>query len=333
MSKDLISQRASAEIISLNESRNVRIELISKGITFGFLTAKANGTLDTSEIVGVDKDLIIKPFTQKGVVPSLRVFTNNAMNHHHGIQPTEIFGENTDADGDGVINELTMGDVTALTIFQATLPAPHQVWPKDTHLKSMAKKGENLFSSIGCTSCHIPKLPLENTIFSEPGPHNRYPNLSCSGTLKHKKRLSENTSDKTVGTRCKENGPCYCSESNIESPYNFDLLPFIKNFTRDEDGRLLVPVFTDLKRHAMGQQLNNEEREQADVPPAQWITKKLWGFYSEPSYLHHGRASLISEAILAHGGESQSSRDMFASLSDEDKNSLIEYLKTFVINK
>jgi CxxC motif-containing protein (DUF1111 family) len=110
-------------------------------------------------------------------------------------------------------------------------------------------------------------------------------------------------------------------------------LPFIKNFTRDEDGRLLVPVFTDLKRHAMGQQLNNEEREQADVPTDQWLTKKLWGFYSEPSYLHHGRASLISEAILAHGGESQSSRDMFASLSDEDKNSLIEYLKTFVINK
>ena len=84
------------EIISLNESRNVRIELISKGITFGFLTAKANGTLDTSEIVGIDKDLIIKPFTQKGVVPSLRVFTNNAMNHHHGMQSSETFVDRED---------------------------------------------------------------------------------------------------------------------------------------------------------------------------------------------------------------------------------------------
>ena len=134
MSKELIAQRASAEIISLNESREVRIELITKEISFGFLTAKPNGTLDTSEIVGVDKDLIIKPFTQKGVVPSLRVFTNNAMNHHHGMQSSERFldkedvhkamdvlSDMNDYDGDGVENELSSGDITAVTLFQATL--------------------------------------------------------------------------------------------------------------------------------------------------------------------------------------------------------------------
>ena len=332
MTEDLQLQKKQAVGKAIKQGILIEENLLTKNISFGKIRVTPFGKVDYSGVEGIDHDLVVKPFHQKGVVESLRVFTNAAMNHHHGIQPIEIFGENTDADGDGVINELTMGDVTALTIFQATLPAPHQIWPKDTYLNSVAKKGETLFSSLGCASCHVPKLPLENTMFSEPGPYNRYPNLSCSGTLKHEKRSSENKSDKTVGTGCKENGPCYCSESNIETPYNFDLLPFIKNFTRDEDGRLLVPVFTDLKRHAMGQQLNNEEREQADVPTDQWLTKKLWGFYSEPSYLHHGRASLISEAILAHGGESQSARDMFASLPGEDKNSLIEYLKTFIIN-
>ena len=74
----------------------------------------------------------------------------------------------------------------------------------------------------------------------------------------------------------------------------------------------MVPVFTDLKRHDMGDVLNNETLEEEMVPTDQWLTRKLWGFANEPPYLHHGRATLISEAILAHGGEAQASRDAFA---------------------
>ena len=39
------------------------------------------------------------------------------------------------------------------------------------------------------------------------------------------------------------------------------------------------------------------------MPTGEWLTRKLWGFASEPPFLHHGRATLMSEAILAHGGE------------------------------
>ena len=124
-------------IRAIKESRDVRILLSTKGVDFGFLTARPNGTIDTSEIEGVDRDLIIKPFTQKGVVISLRVFTNNAMNHHHGMQSSERFldkedvhkamdvlSDMNDYDGDGVENELSSGDITAVTLFQATLKIP-----------------------------------------------------------------------------------------------------------------------------------------------------------------------------------------------------------------
>jgi hypothetical protein len=57
-------------------------------------------------------------------VVSLREFTNNAFNHHHGIQSTERFGKDTDPDGDGHMNEMTRADVTAATLFQAQLPVP-----------------------------------------------------------------------------------------------------------------------------------------------------------------------------------------------------------------
>ena len=47
---------------------------------------------DTHEIVGVNSDLVIKPFGVKGVAVSLREFTSFALNQHHGIQANERFG-------------------------------------------------------------------------------------------------------------------------------------------------------------------------------------------------------------------------------------------------
>ena len=59
--------------------------LTTKGVTFGKLHAHPNGIVDLSEIEGLDQDLIIRPFSQKGVMTSLRQFTINALNHHHGM--------------------------------------------------------------------------------------------------------------------------------------------------------------------------------------------------------------------------------------------------------
>jgi hypothetical protein len=59
--------------------------------------------------------LIIRPFHQAGNVVSIRQFSNNAFNHHHGIQPAERFGKDTDPDGDGVMNEMTRADMTAVS--------------------------------------------------------------------------------------------------------------------------------------------------------------------------------------------------------------------------
>ena len=94
---------------------------------------------------------------------------------------------------------------------------------------------------------------------------------------------------------------------------------------------MLVPAFTDLKRHRMGDLLDNEVLIQDGVPTDEWLTRKLWGFASEPPFLHHGRATLISEAILAHGGEAQEARDMFAALSQDGQAAVVEFLKTLQV--
>ena len=47
------------------------------------------------------------------------------------MQAEERFGLNADPDGDGFTNELTVADLTAVSLFQATLSVPGRVIPND----------------------------------------------------------------------------------------------------------------------------------------------------------------------------------------------------------
>ena len=281
-------------------------ELNTKGVDFGRISARPDGTLDTSEVEGVDGDLIIKPFHQKGVVVSLREFTVKAMNSHFGMQAAERFQDGVDADGDGVLDELSRGDMTALVVFMATLPAPGRVMPADPAARAAAERGGELFSRIECTTCHVPALRLENPTFTEPNPFNPPGKLQLADT---------------------------------SNPFAVDLTQegSSPRLEREPDGSVMVPAFTDLKRHEMGEVLNNELMMQMSlasgqsVPTDQWLTRKLWGVASEPPYLHHGRALLISEAIMAHGGEAQQARDAFAALPSEDRAAVVEFIKSLQV--
>ena len=273
-------------------------DLVAKGVSFGRVTARPNGTVDTSEVKGVDDDFIIKPIQSKGHIVSLREFVVKAMNSHFGIQAVERFG--ADADGDGVLNELTPGDVTALVVFMATLPPPGRVMPSHPEAFAAVERGETLFSEIGCAACHIPELPLATPIFTEPSPFNP------TGKL----QLSEVAQPFAVDLATEGPGP---------------------RLRRREDGTIMVPVFTDLKRHDMGDVLDNETLVISGVPTDMWLTRKLWSVASEPPFLHHGRATLMSEAILAHGGEGQAARDAFAELLTDDQAAVVEFLKTLQV--
>lgn len=93
---------------------------------------------------------------------------------YHGIQSAERFGFGLDADGDGFVNELTRADVTAVSLFQAAMAVPGRVIPDDPDVERAVRAGEARFAAIGCTSCHIPALPLtaEGWIYTEPNPFN-----------------------------------------------------------------------------------------------------------------------------------------------------------------
>src|SRR5262249_2504873 len=147
--------------------------LSANGVQFGTLSRDAGGNWITSGVVGIPApslatsgpasppSLAIRPFHQAANVISVRQFTNNAMNHHHGIQAVARFGLGVDADGDGFVNEITIADITAVSVFQATMAVPGRVIPRDRAVEDAVRTGEDRFVQIGCASCHVPCLPLE----------------------------------------------------------------------------------------------------------------------------------------------------------------------------
>jgi Di-haem oxidoreductase, putative peroxidase len=298
--------------------------LQSKGIDFGILRRNPNGSWDTSGVVGLPAasllskgsndppSLIIRPFHQAGNVISLRQFTNNAFNHHHGIQSEERFGVGVDADNDGFVNELTRADVTAVTLFQATLPVPGQVIPDDPEFEDAIQIGGQRFSQIGCASCHIPALPLDKHgwIYSEPNPYNPIGNLRPGDAPTLSVDL---TSNDLPGPRLQ--------------PVN---------------GVVWVPAFMDFKLHDITAGPNDPNREPLDMnSPAgsnaffagngKFLTRKLWGIANQHSFGHHGLYTTMREAVLAHSGEALGSRMSFQALSSHEQDCVIEFLKSLQI--
>ena len=74
--------------------------------------------------MGVAADLIVRAFQWKGARVSLRDFNRDAAHQEIGMQAVEIVGDDVDGDFDGVANEFTVGDMTAMAVYLAAQPRP-----------------------------------------------------------------------------------------------------------------------------------------------------------------------------------------------------------------
>lgn len=304
--------------IRLGESKH----LVAKGIRFGMLTLTKEGLWDTSKVEGLGRlslistgshnppTLVIRPWHQASNAVSIREFTNNAYNHHHGIQSTERFGLDTDPDGDGFKNELTRADVTTVSVWQATLQVPGRVIPRDPEIERAVLRGERAFEQIGCTQCHIPRLPLDKQawVYSEPNPFNPPGNLRSGETRDFKVDLSS------------------------------DALP-APRLRPDATNTVWVEAYTDFKLHDI---CEPGESETLNMNQPQWskkflegncrfLTKRLWGAANEPPFFHHGLFTTMRRSVLAHSGEAKDSRLAFQALPTMEQDAIIEFLKTLQV--
>jgi CxxC motif-containing protein (DUF1111 family) len=76
-----------------------------------------------------------------------------------------------------------------------------------------------------------------------------------------------------------------------------------------------------------------ETIDEVGTGAAMFLTENLWGVGSTAPYLHDGRATTLTEAILEHGGEAGGSRASFAALSTADQRDLLAFLNNLVLFK
>jgi hypothetical protein len=360
-------QRLVNEVCASGGTRSVTLD--TKGVNFGTLRATRTGTtpcrvsFNTDGVRGVDflpsvenpaspVALIVRPFQWKGSVAFLRDFNRGASHNELGMQAVEIVGDNVDGDFDGVRNELTIGDMTALTVYLAGQPRPTTLQelnslglldpPLTGTQSNRIDAGRQIFSQIGCATCHIPQLTINDPVFSEPSQNSAF-------------RDGETF---PAGQRTVAEGV------DPRNPVRFDLtrdqpdniLPNgfrLGSFRRNSQGGAIVELYGDLKRHRMGSRLAESVNEIAgdDVTPIPldpanrhtpdtFLTENLWGVGSTAPYLHDGRATTLSEAIIEHASsnsdsvsEARSARANYLNLSTEGKRNLIAFLENLVLFK
>jgi hypothetical protein len=354
MTEELQAARDAAAAEAKQEpGRPVRRALTAKGVDFGTIVATADAegavSFDHSGVVGVDPDLVVRPFGWKGFVTTLRNFDLAAANSGMGMQGEELVWRlpaerQPDGDADGVERELTVGDVTALTVYTASQETPQSV----AHLADlgMVKRpdaaalaridaGRALFERVGCATCHRPELKLENTVFEEPT-----------------RRGNGAYLDGFLASKDKDYDPA--------RPVRVDMLKDAQppRVEADPRGGAVVRLYGDLKRHRMGRQLADPAGPQVVfdptlaplmvdgkvhvVPPDVFLTAELWGVGSTGLYLHDDRAGTLREAILLHGedspppagdparSEAQVARDAFAGLTQDEQSEVTTFLKSLV---
>lgn len=295
MSHDLRRARDHGLAKAKRQNKPITVALKSKGVAYGTLVARPDGTLDGSGIEGVDHDLVVKPFGWKGHTASLRRFAERAALIHFGIQSHVLAIEHRedpdpgllgdghkwwDPDADDRQRELEEGTLTALAVYMALLEVPVMIPPHDPALVERWAHGATLFQELGCVDCHKPQLPIAITTVEE---------------------HSDTTGAEPVRFQLGQDG---------EPP-------------RADSG---VQLYSDLKRHDMGPDLADSVDDPDGVGRQIWLTRPLWGLAESPPYLHDGRAATIPDAIRAHGGEAAAQQAAFVALPPDQQADLHIFL-------
>jgi Di-haem oxidoreductase, putative peroxidase len=330
ITQDLRAIRDAARNRAERLGASVRVELRSKSIHYGWLTAHPDGTVDPYEVQGIDPELRVKPFFAEGSAFSIRQFVVGALNAEMGLEaadpdllvasrreravtpsgmvldgtlddfdPPPVSSPSEDSDDDGVINEVDPALVDYLEFYLLNYFRPGRYEPYPT----VSRKGRGLFEETGCAACHVPNLQLA------------------------KDRRVADVATEYDPERGGFNGLFATADTRLRTMQDDPHMPPLQ---RPDEKRFQVRgIFTDFKRHDLGP--NFWERNFDGTLQREFMTEPLWGVATTAPYGHDGRSVNLREVILRHGGEAQGAREAFAALSDPRQRQLLEFLLSLVL--
>lgn len=270
------------------------------------------------------------------ITSTLRAFTGQAFDNHQGLQAcdqtlndepqqngfalvsqlgaqqfyngrTRDRGQTKDARGvsrddpdrDGVMEELSEGDMDLIEFYQLNHPSP-----AETARTPMREKGRELFKSLNCAHCHVENWKIEAANPNDPDYTKRY-----------------------VGDRrffnlaVAPSGPDGRLEGKLEWLTKGD-----RSKLEPAKGQFIVRgVYSDFVHHDLGSEFYQMQFDGSLVKS--WRTAPLWGVGSSAPYGHDGASLSLDEVIRRHGGEAEPQATAYKSLAETDRVCLLEFLR------
>lgn len=311
MTAELARLRDDARARARDTGAAVDVELIAKGVSFGTLRVLPDGAIDTDRVRGIDTDLVVRPFGWKGTAATVGEFVAEAAAVHFGVQADGLAaatatstaplalgdGPAVDPDRDGIRDELTRGQLTALAAHVALLElpvgGPHErpvdrddpAGPVEPYLVDEWQRGRALLDQLGCASCHLPRMVLARSTIAI-----RAPGATKGITID----LARDAEAPRLGHDAAAGG---------------------------------YPVFaySDFKRHDLGDE-NASAHVHANIGRRLYLTRRLWGLGASAPYFHDGASATIDDAIARHGGEAAFARDAWQTAPPADRTALRVFL-------
>ncbi len=160
--------------------------------------------------------------------------------------------------------DMSRKQLDELVCFVRSLPRPQQVMPAEPVLRKQVQQGEQVFTRIGCSDCHVRDFAGIPQIYSDFHLYNLEPvqAVAFSGGY---------------------------TDGKAEEEFAFD---------------------------------------GSHPHPDQWQTPALWGVADSAPYFHDGGSPTLRRAVERHKGQAVSSLHRFQSLSTDDQQCLIQFLKS-----
>jgi hypothetical protein len=323
ITSDLRAIRIQAINSAIRSKIPISLPLNSKGINYGAITAHPDGSIDTSQVQGVDPDLRVRPFFAQGGTISIREFVAGALHAEMGMEASADPDLTAASNGARIVTPSGM----VLDGLQDKIEAPpppdrdngsevdtalldylefyllNYFKPGSGNETESTRTGRRFFASIGCESCHIGNLQID-----------RDRRVADVNTTYDPVKGIFNRLFATVT-------PLLHSADDARG------LPSLKQ--PNYQAFLVQDIYTDFKRHDLGP--NFYERNWDGTVQTLFLTRALWGVGTTAPYAHDGRSISLEEVILRHGGEAQASRDAFAHLNPLHQERVIDFLKSLIL--
>lgn len=330
ISTSLYAQRDAGQV-SACVSGAAEVSLTAKGVDYGTLQMTRTAQdpcvveIDAAGLNGIDADLVIRAFGWKGNAATVREFTRGAAHNELGLQAVELVGAQ-DGDFDGVINELSIVDMTNLTTYMAGLERPvSSIELADLGLiemspvtRAMITGGEALFTEIGCTACHVAEMQLENPMFSEPSMTPGFYDVTFPS--------GDDPSALGFGPETAITFDMMTDQPNNQVE-NGNKVVHLGALGTNANGFAIARWYTDFRRHDMGPALSDPS-DPLGLGAEMFLTRSLAGVGDTGPWLHDGRATTLFDAIALHGGEAADSSNAFITLTAEDQSAVVSFLES-----